>query len=94
MGHNLTSMIEEINVASSKLSSTKKSDASEDPLAQIVRVLNGHLAQLQAIDKGAQALTIKVEQAQKVVGVAAGRNGVNGNKDWVEGFGRSYLGRR
>lgn len=95
MGHSLSSMIDEINVASSKLSSVaKKPETAEDPLAQIVRVLNGHLAQLQAVDKGAQALGFKVEQAQREAGVMAGSQGIEGGREWVEGFGRSYLGRR
>lgn len=47
MSHNLSSMIDEINSASSKLT---KPDANSttggEPLAQIVKVLNGHLSTL------------------------------------------------
>nr|POE69070.1 nucleoporin nsp1 [Quercus suber] len=69
MSHSLTDMIDEINRASTQLSSnnpTSKSSASrgDDPLTQIVRVLNGHLAQLQTIDAGAATLQGKVTAAQ------------------------------
>jgi nuclear pore complex protein Nup62 len=109
MSQNLSSMIDEINDASSKLASTTGRDANGaaastsgpspssalgDPLAQIVRVLNGHLQQLQTIDSGAAALAQKVERAQKDVRTVgdAGR-GVGGDRQWLDGFGRSYLGR-
>ncbi|CAD0047606.1 unnamed protein product [Aureobasidium pullulans] len=50
MSHDLTSMIEEINLASTNLSKSSKT-AESDPLSQIVRVLNAHLGQLQQIDE-------------------------------------------
>ncbi|KAL9121482.1 MAG: hypothetical protein Q9187_001960 [Circinaria calcarea] len=92
MGKDLTSMIEEINDASSNLSKNSKSD---DPLSQIVRVLNGHLSQLQQIDQGAAALQAKVAAAQKAgksIRPANGANGLGG--DAVDDFYRSYMGRR
>lgn len=94
MGHSLTSMIEEINVASSKLAGNKQTSAQrqDDPLAQIVRVLNGHLQQLQTIDAGAADLGKKVEQAQMEARVLGERQGIR-DGGWIEGFGRSYLGR-
>jgi nuclear pore complex protein Nup62 len=96
MGHNLTSMIEEINVASGKLSSNGSASNAgqrpDDPLAQIVRVLNGHLQQLQAIDAGAADLGRKVEQAQREARSLERGQGIR-DQGWVEGFGRSYLGR-
>ena len=94
MQHNLTDMIDEINAASNKVNSSSSSTANrqDDPLAQIVRVLNGHLSQLQSIDSGAATLQAKVEQAQTEARSLGQRQGVNGAA-WVEGFGRSYLGR-
>lgn len=94
MGHSLTSMIEEINVASGKLGSNSAaaSQQKDDPLAQIVRVLNGHLQQLQTIDSGAAELGRKVEQAQKEARSLERGQGIR-DQGWVEGFGRSYLGR-
>lgn len=100
MNQSLTAMIEGINEASTKLStSSKKSgtDGGEDPLSQIVRVLNSHLAQLQVIDSGAADLGKRVERAKVEAGVAGSRlggGGVRGGEGLVEGFGQSYLGRR
>ncbi|MCJ1388717.1 FG-nucleoporin nsp1 [Xylographa bjoerkii] len=92
MGKDLTSMIENINDASSNLSKNSKSD---DPLSQIVRVLNGHLSQLQQIDQGAAALQAKVVEAQKASRIAAPTNGMNGiRSDAADDFYRSYMGRR
>lgn len=91
MSHDLTSMIDEINDAGKRLNKSGKA-AGDDPLSQIVRVLNGHLAQLQMIDTGAAALQQKVTSAQKEVR-SLGRNGGLGG-DSVDDFYRSYLGRR
>lgn len=85
-------MIEEINLASTNLRQSNKSANTQDPLSQIVRVLNGHLAQLQSIDSGASALQQKVAMAQKDVR-SVGRNGGLGS-DEADAFARSYLGRR
>ena len=103
MQHSLTDMIDEINAAPNNLTSTHNAQSSssapgsEDPLADIVRVLNVHLTQLQAIDEGAEALKGKVAAAQResrVLGEGV-RGAVNGRGDaFVEGFGKSYLGRR
>ena len=96
MGHSLTSMIEEINVASGKLGSNSASSSAaqrqDDPLAQIVRVLNQHLQQLQTIDSGAAAFGKTVEAAQKEARSLERGQGIR-DQGWVEGFGRSYLGR-
>lgn len=87
-------MIDEINAASTKLNSSNQQQAKQgDPLAQIVRVLNGHLTQLQQIDQGAAALQKKVEAAQKEARVLEGDRGIGGG-GWMEEFGRSYAGRR
>lgn len=85
-------MIEEINAASTNLRQSNKSANTQDPLSQIVRVLNGHLAQLQMIDSGASTLQAKVSAAQKEVR-SLGRSGGLGS-DEVDSFARSYLGRR
>lgn len=85
-------MIEEINSASTNLRQSNKSANTQDPLSQIVRVLNGHLTQLQLIDSGASTLQQKVAAAQKEAR-SIGRNGGLGN-DEVDSFARSYLGRR
>lgn len=61
-------------------------------LSQVVRVLNGHLHQLKWIDDNAAALQAKVNAAQKATN-SMGSNGNQGNVA-VEGFGRSYMGRR
>ena len=90
MSHDLTSMIEEINSASTNLRQSTKSANAQDPLTQIVKVLNGHLSQLQSIDQGASALQQKVSVAQKEArGLGRGYAG-----DEIDGFARSYLGRR
>ena len=71
-------------------------------LSQVVRVLNSHLTQLQQIDQGAAALTLKVQEAQKATrglgpidgGVGRVRGIGNANSEAADGFWRSYLGRR
>lgn len=95
-------MVEEINAASSKLSSTHQNstnanstNGSDDPLSQIVRVLNGHLTQLQAIDQGAAGLQREVQTAKREAGdleQGMGERFELGG-DSVGAFGRSYLGR-
>jgi len=91
MGKDLTKIIEEINDASAILSKNNKRD---DPLSQIVRVLNGHLSQLQWIDQNATALQAKVAEAQKT-GQSLGASGHGGlENDAADDFYRSYMGRR
>lgn len=91
-------MIEEINLASSSLTKSNKaangtdSGAGGDPLSQIVRVLNSHLAQLQQIDSGAAALQQRVNAAQKEARGLGGRAGLGG-LGLDDGFMRS-MGRR
>lgn len=93
MSHDLTSMIEEINLASTNLSKSNKSATDSDPLSQIVRVLNSHLSQLQQIDTGAAALQQKVTLAQKEAR-SLGRGSGLGEDGGVDGFMRSLNGRR
>ena len=62
-------------------------------MSQIVRVLNGHLSQLQWIDTNAAALQAKVTAAQKASGNMASQYGAP-ESDAAESFYRSYMGRR
>lgn len=58
-----------------------------------MRVLNGHLSQLQWIDTNAAALQAKVTAAKKTeVSIGGSYNGLD--KDAAESFYRSYMGRR
>lgn len=95
MGQSLTSMIEEINSASAKLSTNSSASGTkaDDPLSQIVRVLNQHLSQLQAIDAGAAALQGRVSVAQTEARSLGQSQSFNGSSRAVDDFGRSYLGR-
>jgi nuclear pore complex protein Nup62 len=65
-------------------------------ITQIVRILNSHLTQLQAIDQGTVALQEKVSKAQKNAQnlgyLNSGSHGTGGGA--VEDFYRSYMGRR
>ena len=65
-------------------------------ITHIVRILNSHLTQLQAIDQGTVALQEKVSKAQKsaqTLGhITNGSTGTGGGA--VEDFYRSYMGRR
>lgn len=90
MGKDLGKMITEINDISGSLSKGNKPD---DPLSQIVRVLNGHLQQLQWIDTNASALQAKVNAAQKASNNMGSKYG-NPDSDAADGFYRSYMGRR
>lgn len=109
MGKDLQSMVEEVNAANASLSKNGKADEpvsctddsqgntlTEHQVTQIVKILNSHLSQLQAIDQGTHALQAKVVAAQKA---ASGVNYLNGslsgsNGTAVDDFYRSYLGRR
>jgi nuclear pore complex protein Nup62 len=90
MGKDLTKMIKDINDMSAGLSKGSKPD---DPLTQIVRVLNGHLVQLQWIDTNASALQSKVAAAQKASGNMGASTGF-GESDAADSFYRSYRGGR
>ncbi|EOO02484.1 putative nuclear pore glycoprotein p62 protein [Phaeoacremonium minimum UCRPA7] len=90
MGKDLGKMIKEINDISATLSKGNKPD---DPLSQIVRVLNGHLTQLQWIDTNAAALQAKVTAAQKASSSMGTQYG-GPETDAAESFYRSYMGRR
>merc|ERR1712000_661947 len=85
----LSKMVKEINDPSGTLSKGAK---PEDPLSQIVRVLNGHLTQLQWIDQNASSLQAKVEAAQKSNSNLGNHYG--GENGAAESFYRSYMGRR
>ncbi|KKK26645.1 hypothetical protein P175DRAFT_060675 [Aspergillus ochraceoroseus IBT 24754] len=97
MGKDLSSMIEEVNSASATLSKTSKAD---EPISQIVRILNSHLSQLQAIDQGTTELQTKVSTAQKAGRTLSSRFGHGfstsgmGNGSAADDFYRSYMGRR
>lgn len=96
MGKDLTSIIEEVNGASATLSKTNKAD---EPISQIVRILNSHLSQLQLIDRGTAELQAKVSAAQKAGhGLSSRldyRGGAGlGTSSVVDDFYRSYMGRR
>jgi len=90
MGRDLSKMIKEINDISGTLSKGNKPD---DPLSQIVRVLNGHLTQLQWIDTNAAALQAKVTAAQKASSQIGSQYG-GPESDVSDSFYRSYMGRR
>lgn len=62
-------------------------------LSQIVRVLNGHLSQLQWIDTNAAALQAKVAAAQKASSNMGNQYG-GPESEAAESFYRSYMGRR
>jgi nuclear pore complex protein Nup62 len=62
-------------------------------LSQIVRVLNGHLTQLQWIDANASSLQAKVTAAQKSSS-NLGSHYAGSDNDAAESFYRSYMGRR
>ncbi|KAJ2964921.1 hypothetical protein NQ176_g10764 [Zarea fungicola] len=86
----LSKMVKEINDISGTLN---KGTKTEDPLSQIVRVLNGHLTQLQWIDANATALQAKVASAQKSNNSMA-NNYAGVESDAAESFYRSYMARR
>ena len=58
-----------------------------------MRVLNGHLSQLQWIDQNAAALQAKVAAAQKSNNNLGSHYG-SSETDAAESFYRSYMGRR
>ena len=99
MGKDLTSMIEEVNGVSSTLSNSRKTD---EPISQIVRILNSHLYQLQLIDKGTNELQEKVASTLKQGQGLTSRGGLGyryaspgmGGGSAAEDFYRSYMGRR
>ncbi|ODH28353.1 hypothetical protein ACO22_03954 [Paracoccidioides brasiliensis] len=104
MGQDLTSMIEEVNSASSTLNKTTKAD---EPISQIVRILNSHLSQLQLIDQGTANLHAKIAAAQKLGSSLSVhqhqspygqyRNGTSnglGGGGAAEDFYKAYMGRR
>jgi nuclear pore complex protein Nup62 len=97
MGKDLSTMVEEVNSASATLSKTNKAD---EPISQIVRILNTHLSQLQTIDQGTTELQTKVTAAQKAGQAMSSRFGHgysisgSGTGNAADDFYRSYMGRR
>ncbi|KIX07656.1 uncharacterized protein Z518_02309 [Rhinocladiella mackenziei CBS 650.93] len=93
MERDLNSMVEEVNAANASLSKDGKAD---EPITQIVKILNSHLIQLQAIDQGTIALQEKMAAAQKSASnlgyLTSSMNGNSGAA--VQDFYRSYMGRR
>ena len=99
-------MIEEINAASAAITKTSSADdpvsilksfiehvANRQQLSQIVKVLNGHLSQLQLIDQGTAEIQSKIAVAQRDtqrVGLR-GRGGFG--IDAADEFGRSLRNR-
>ncbi|OAP58955.1 hypothetical protein AYL99_06252 [Fonsecaea erecta] len=74
---------------------------SSTQITQIVKILNSHLIQLQAIDQGTQALQEKVAVAQKSAsqlgylgGFRSSTTDGSNNSAAVHDFYRSYMGRR
>jgi nuclear pore complex protein Nup62 len=66
-------------------------------ITQIVRILNSHLSQLQAIDQGTVALQAKVSAAQQAsqrLGFLGTDRSNGAGSGPVEDFYRSYMGRR
>jgi nuclear pore complex protein Nup62 len=109
MGKDLSSMIQEINTASASLSKTSKTDDPvSDPdahqhikllltsaqLSKIVRVLNGHLSQLQWIDQNAAQLQAKVAAVQKETQQLGSQTPGRYENDATDNLFRSYVGSR
>ncbi|EXJ59618.1 hypothetical protein A1O7_03764 [Cladophialophora yegresii CBS 114405] len=94
MERDLGGMVEEVNAANASLSRNGKGD---EPITQIVKILNSHLIQLQAIDQGTQALQEKVAAAQKAASQLGYLNASSLNASSgaaVQDFYRSYMGKR
>lgn len=104
----LTKMVQEINdISGALMKGAKPEDPvsiqdlsfplilanQRTQLSQIVRVLNGHLTQLQWIDANASTLQAKVTAAQKSSNNLGSHYGGSDN-DAAESFYRSYMGRR
>lgn len=110
MEHDLESMVEEVNAANASLSKSGKADEPVSiygeegvstglttfQITQIVKILNSHLLQLQAIDQGTVALQDRIAAAQKSASnvgyLTSSTNGAGSAA--VQDFYRSYMGRR
>lgn len=68
-------------------------NVSTHKVSQIVKVLNGHLSQIQWIDTNTAALQAKIAAAEKANGSLGGQQGIAEN-DAAESFYRSYMGRK
>ncbi|KAK5105435.1 FG-nucleoporin nsp1 [Lithohypha guttulata] len=90
MGRDLESMIEEVNAANANLG---KGNNADEPITQIVKILNSHLSQLQAIDQGTSALQTKVAAAQNAAKGMSYMNGsLGGDKQAAaDNFWQTYL---
>ncbi|KAF2668490.1 hypothetical protein BT63DRAFT_479898 [Microthyrium microscopicum] len=89
LNKDLVDVIEEINAVSSLLNNTKGTD---DPLSNVVRVLNSHLMQLQKIDMDASLLQAKVKEAQKAQKAMDGgdwRSGTDPTDEFMRSFRRT-----
>ncbi|RMD41553.1 hypothetical protein DV735_g3556, partial [Chaetothyriales sp. CBS 134920] len=92
MGRDLETMVEEVNAANASLHKNGKAD---EPITQIVRILNTHLSQLRAIDQGTAALQKKMADAQKAAhGLAYLPGAKSEARAAVDDFYRSYIGRQ
>ncbi|RMZ85421.1 hypothetical protein DV737_g792, partial [Chaetothyriales sp. CBS 132003] len=91
MGRDLETMVDEVNAANASLHKNGKAD---EPITQIVRILNTHLSQLRAIDQGTAALQKKMADARKAAHGLAYLPGTNSEaRAAVDDFYRSYIGR-
>lgn len=93
MSQDLTAMIQEINNSSAAISQT--ANQADDPLSQVVRILNSHLLQLQDIDQGTAFLQTKVEAAKRERDTAGKKiNGFSGplaeQAEAADDFYKSY----
>ncbi|RMZ89139.1 hypothetical protein DV736_g3635, partial [Chaetothyriales sp. CBS 134916] len=92
MSRDLETMVEEVNAANASLHKNGKAD---EPITQIVRILNTHLSQLQVIDQGTAALQKKMADSQKAAHGLAYLPGANSEaRAAVDDFYRSYIGRQ
>ncbi|KAI5301914.1 FG-nucleoporin nsp1 [Ascosphaera pollenicola] len=90
MNQDLTSIIEEINTTSTSLN---KSSNADEPVSQIVRILNAHLTQLQAIDQDTAALRARISASQRLGDSLSGNmNGGFGASTRSNGFRASVNG--
>lgn len=92
MGKDLKNMIDQLNTASSTIS--KSNQPVDDPLSQIVKILNSHLSSLQWIDQHASALQAKIAAAQQSGQALATHGSSTLGDDAADDFYRSFTARR
>ena len=78
MEFDLGDMIAAINKAGATINKTSNAD---DPLSQIVKILNDHLSSLQWIDAHTNQVAEKIEEAKRRGGVNAGGSMLSGQDD-------------